>query len=380
MPIFVAELSQEEKKKIEDIKYNMNLKTDYDLIKHLVKNWWIEPGDIASMNAITVKSWLPTWLDNLRENLPKIWGGRDVSELFPRREKYEGNAIVIGGGPSLDFDGRKQLRLIAERYRGTIICVDKTFNKALEEGIEPDYVPTLDANPVVAEWFRLSKDAERTFERCRSRVKFVAITTIHPKTVQAIPGEIYWFNGGIDERMVPNVGQIIQVMTRKTEMNPGFNTGCYSWLLSVSLKIKDVVMVGMEHAYPAGTKLQDTQKFHSRVQMVGGKIIDKPGGDFEIEFPCSTCQKKCEPPKGCLDQIYGFFSKGHNDFFNTDHLTDGGWEVMAETFRKIFNYTRKDIEKETGCKITLHNASPLGILHGDEIKQMHLKDWLQKYG
>lgn len=376
MPVFVAELSKEEKKKIEDIKQNMQCKTDYDLIKHLVNNWWIEPGDIAAVNATTLKSWLPIWLDNIRDNLPEIWRGRDIEELFPDQEKFEGHAVIIGGGPSLELNGRRQLKLIVEKYRGTVICVDKTFNMALEEGINPDYTPTLDANPIVASWFKLSNKALRNYKR---KTRFIAITSIHPETVKAIPGEKYWFNGGIDERMMPNVSQVIRVLTKKTEMNPGFNTGCYSWILSTALKIKDVAMIGMEHAYPAGTKIKQTQKFKSRVQIVGGKIIEKPDGDFDIEFPCSTCTKACEPPKECMDQIYGFYFKGHNNFFNTDYLSDGGWSVMAETFKKLFNHYKKEVKKETGDEITLTNCSP-GILHGDGIEQDYLENWLRKHG
>lgn len=377
MPVFVAELSHEEKQKIEDIKHNMKIKTDYDLIKHIVDNWWIEPGDIASTNAITLRSWLPIWLDNIRENLPEIWKGRDVMELFPNRQNFQGHALIIGGGPSLEFDGRRQLKLIADMYDGTIICCDKSFNMALEEGINPDYTVSLDANPIVAEWFKLSRKAETKYD---GKTKFIAITTIHPKTVKAMPGEKFWFNGAIDERMLPNIDCVLQTITGKGSMNPGFNAGCFSWILSISLKIKDAAMVGMEHAYPAETKLKDTQKFKSRVTLIGGKIIEKPDGDFDMEFPCSTCQKECEPPNGCMDQIYAFFFKGHNDFFNVDYLSDGGWDVMAGTFRRLFNAHRKHVEAETGDRITLANCSPLGILCGDGIEQTHLKTWLKQHG
>jgi len=182
--------------------------------------------------------------------------------------------------------------------------------------------------------------------------------------------------------MLPNVDFILQKITGKSIMNPGFNVGCFNWILSVYLKIKDVAMIGMEHAYPDGTKITKTQKFRSRVEIIGGKVIDRPDGDIEVEFPCSTCNippDQCTDGKMCLEKVYDFFFRGHNDFFNTDYLSDGGFGVMALAFKQLFKQYREDIEKKTGDKITLTNCSPLGILHGDGIEQDYLENWIDKY-
>ncbi len=109
-------------------------------------------------------------------------------------------------------------------------------------------------------------------------------------------------------------------------------------------------------------------------------MTDKPDGDFEIEFPCSKCQKECTPSKECMDQVYAFYFKGHNDFFNADYLSDGGWSIMAETFKKLLNHYKEEVKKETGDEITLTNCTPTGILNGDGIEQTRLEDWLKKHG
>lgn len=379
MPIFKAKVSRDIRQKLDDMKFNMRQKTDKDFLEHLVKKWWIEPGPTAETNATTVKSWLDIWLENTRLNMVEILNSNDVSKLFPPKEAgYGGHGIVIGGGPSISRDD-SQLRYIAENYHeGVIFCCDFSLKKVLDCGIQPTYIVSVDAEPGTVARF-IDHDIVR---KKTGNTKYIVATSSHPDTLKVIPGEKYFFTPAMEERILPNVTLTLHKLTGKTILNPAFNVGAFSWILSINMKIKHMLLIGMEHAYPSDTTLDKTQKWESFIQILGGKPVKNKDGTCDAEWPCETCKvpvRKCTEGKICTGKLTSFFFRGHNDFFNTDYLCDSSWITMRNAFMKLVDLAKKDVKEKFNTELTLHNASPTGILHGDVLPQIRLEDWVTKY-
>ena len=378
MPVFHAEVSEETRKKLDDMKINLRKTEDRELLEYFTK-WWVEPGPIAETNATTVKAWLDIWLDNTRLNLPEIERSRDVKELFPVDEPYAGHAILIGGGPSI-FEDDAQLRYIAENYHGgKIFCCDFAVKRVLECGIKPTHIVSVDAEVGVVAKFL---DYPIVREKAKD-VKFVLAVSSDPEAVKVVPGEKYFFTPAMDDRILPNVALTIYRLTNKVMLNPAFNVGAFQWILSLNMHIKDVLMVGMDHCYPADTPLHKTQKWDSFIQIIGGKTFKNQDGTVDIEWPCSTCEvppEDCTEGRICMEKLSSFFFVGRNTFFNTDFLCDSSWVTMKNAFLKIVDLAKEDIRKRFNSEITLYNATPTGILFDEKLlPPIQLQDWVKHH-
>lgn len=70
----------------------------------------------------------------------------------PRGAKAR-RAVVVSAGPSLHrFDVLRRIR--ESGFDGSIVCIDGSLVKCLKNGVQPDYMVTLDPHPTrVVRWF-----------------------------------------------------------------------------------------------------------------------------------------------------------------------------------------------------------------------------------
>lgn len=97
--------------------------------------------DLQNRNAVndfTLIRYADAWYNNFVDNIFNLQ--KDFSgELLGKA--YDFGAVVVAGGPSL----QKQIPLLKEyRNRFLVICAGSTINSLIAEGIEPDYVVTID--------------------------------------------------------------------------------------------------------------------------------------------------------------------------------------------------------------------------------------------
>lgn len=96
-----------------------------------------------SVNQATLSRFERTWAVNLCANLITLRGSRPVRELFGIHRGSP--AVVIGAGPSLTDSLPALARL---REKAVYVAVDTAVRVLQHEGVDPDYIVTVDPQPV----------------------------------------------------------------------------------------------------------------------------------------------------------------------------------------------------------------------------------------
>lgn len=138
----------------------------------------------ATYNAL-----IGPWMQNFAINLPKIRKGLNLQNL----QKKEGEpCILIGGGPSLTR--YKHLQKIKKAcWKHPVLCCDKVISDCLSHGIKPYITASVDGNPVIAEYYQ-----DKTVKKASRILNAAFSITVHPKTVKAWKGKIWWFTAMLD--------------------------------------------------------------------------------------------------------------------------------------------------------------------------------------
>jgi len=96
-----------------------------------------------SVNRATLSRFERIWAVNLCANLLKLGGSKRVRELFGIHSGFP--AVVIGAGPSLT-DSLPALARV--RTKAIFVAVDTAVRVLQHAGIDPDYIVTVDPQPV----------------------------------------------------------------------------------------------------------------------------------------------------------------------------------------------------------------------------------------
>lgn len=115
--------------------------TYYDEIRRMLR----EVCDVSKRNIATLTDSASLWQHNILTNLPIILRSAGVNTLFNRFNNVP--AIIVGAGPSLDSNVKD---LIEAKGKALIVAVDTSIKTLYHNGISPDIIVSIDANP--ANW------------------------------------------------------------------------------------------------------------------------------------------------------------------------------------------------------------------------------------
>ena len=220
-------------------------------------------------NTVTLQGMLESWMDNFRKNLDESTKGLDISLLNGKGK--DNDCIVIGAGPSVKSENLSLLK----DFKGTIICVNKTFKPLLECEVYPDICLALHTTEEVEKQFDLEVQ-QGYYEK--DRVAFILPSTIHPKVANRIiddlGGNVFWFNPKVPEFNVENINHFMEMMNQKPVLDTGGNVGIMAVVLAKLMGFKRVGLLGMEHC-------MTPSKDWSLEQALGYKYeFDPRDGDF----------------------------------------------------------------------------------------------------
>lgn len=200
------------------------------------------------------------WLRHIRYNEKTYGFNRTISDL---RDSYKGEkVVVIGAGPGFKRFGTDDLHLIRNEKlktgRPIVIACDGALSTLSGVELVPDYVNTVDAHPVVANFFRRNLDLLK-----RVQGVFLA-TSIHRDVVEAV-GEAgvlkYWWQPWFK----PNSKAHFSTGFYRdgvTSINTGGNVGTTSYIIAAEiLRCRPIGLMGLEFAWSDETPLADTQYF-----------------------------------------------------------------------------------------------------------------------
>lgn len=145
----------------------------------------------TSNDEVTVTSWKPTWLKNVKENLEKYgaFNKNSIAEIFRKFEHKP--CIVAGSGPSLK-ENAKELR---DKADVPMISCLHNFHFFHDNDIKPDFYVTLDAGEVTVEevYEGGSKTPDEYWAATKDHTLLCYIAT-SPRLLAKWQGRILFFN------------------------------------------------------------------------------------------------------------------------------------------------------------------------------------------
>jgi hypothetical protein len=195
------------------------------------------------VNAHTVEAYLPSWLEQFRQNLV-LTGGFKARSWPEWPVGKEHSCIIVGAGPSL---ADHQLEALGQ-YNGLVICSNKSLERVLKYTI-PDMVVVIHATQDIAEHF--------TGPRAMASLEHIEVlvsTVVHPDVTRALlkygnPDKIHWFNASIPDTYKRNMDEFMYYMSPCPIIDTGGNVGMtMCQIVKEDSRFSVVGLLGMEQA------------------------------------------------------------------------------------------------------------------------------------
>ncbi len=323
------------------------------ITQHLAEATDIKTGEIGRANAA--------------KNAP--FYRKTISDLRVARKADA--SIVLVGGPSLHRKKPAET-IIKSGFNGDIVATDGSLGYCLRSGLIPDYVLCLDPHPYrIVRWFgdpdlatrpeddyyrRQDLDPEYWNNETRWNNELIGLVNRHGKNIKAILStsvdptvtkrcvesgmEIYWWSPLYDDHEKPE--SVSMAMWEKYKipcMVTGGNVGTSAWIFAHAvLERRRVALTGMDFGYAPGTPYFRTQYWYELQEILGEKAAEA-------------------------------FTKIHNPHIGETWFCDPTYLW----FKQIF----LDLAGETNC--TTYNCTEGGILFGEPIRFVPLKEFLSKF-
>ena len=324
------------------------------ITQHLAEATDIKTGKIGRENAV--------------KNAP--YYRKTISDLMVARKAVNA-AIVLTGGPSLHRKNPAEI-IIKSGFSGDIVATDGSLGYCLRNSLVPDYVLCLDPHPYrIVRWFgdpdltvrpeddyyrRQDLDPEYWNNETRWNNELIGLVNHHGKNIKAILStsvdptvtkrcvesgmDIYWWSPLYDDHAKPeSVSMSMWERYKIPCMVTGGNVGTAAWIFAQAvLERKDVALAGMDFGYAPGTPYFRTQYWYELQEILGEKAEEA-------------------------------FTKIPNPHINETWFCDPTYLW----FKQIF----LDLAGETNC--TTYNCTEGGILFGEPIQFIPLKEFLSKF-
>ena len=287
-------------------------------------------------------------------------------------EKRE-SAVVISAGPSV-HKYNVPATLVGSGYRGSVVAVDGSMIKCLQNGLVPDYVLTLDPHPTrIVRWFgdpdfeentrgddyfsRQDLDVEFRRNSILKNLESIELVNRHARDIRLIlcttaPAnvvarvrsagfDIYWWNPLVDDPTeADSLTRRMYQLVKAPCMNTGGTVGTAAWVFAERyVKATEIAVTGMDLGYHMETPITHTQTYYE----LHDHVEDE--SDLEKLFPRSV------------------FPLTGEEFFTDPTYA---W------------YRRNMLDLLQQSRTPTYNCSGAGTLFGPGIELMHLDDFLER--
>jgi hypothetical protein len=284
------------------------------------------------------------------------------------------SAVVISAGPSVHkYNVPATLR--KSGYGGSVVAVDGSMIKCLQNGLVPDYVLTLDPHPTrIVRWFgdpdfeentrgddyfsRQDLDVEFRKNSIQKNLEAIDLVNRHARQIRLVlcttaPANVvarardagfdmYWWNPLVDDPTEP--GSLTREMYEKVNapcMNTGGTVGTAAWVFADRyLKASEIAVTGMDLGYHMETPITHTQTYYELHEHVNDP------SELQDLFPRTV------------------FPLTGEEFFTDPTYA---W------------YRRNMLELLGQSQTPTYNCSGAGTLFGPGIELMHLADFLERH-
>lgn len=223
--------------------------------------------------------------------------------ILGTRCRNKGAAMVVGAGPSWK---KNIMDLDPSLY--VIVACDKMVPRLVEQGIIPEIVVALNAEPTdVKKWIDPIKNERKT--------TLVMPAGVHPNTYDDWAGHIFWVNA-----MVPTgLHKRVERETRLTPMVIGSNAGTFAYMIASAIGYNPIGYMGLDFSFL-------TREEVMRKYMIGQDTV----GEISIASDKIIITSKESMP---------IYAKQYNIIEMTDvngdvRWLDIGWFDMAVAFQE----------------------------------------------
>jgi hypothetical protein len=200
----------------------------------------------------------PMWLENLQIN-EKEYGFKDTIRGIKIKNL---KSIVLAAGPeSKKVFGENFKSINQKRNNLSIIACDGALKMLSQNNCVPDYIVSVDGDPIIANFYKNSKDLLKG-------VTVILTTTIHPDVVS------YCIDGGAKIKWVQpffNDSSHKEFFRHGIpSIKMGGNVGTASYLLaSMVLKGNPIGLMGIEFSWSDETPYHQTQYYDELMKSMG---------------------------------------------------------------------------------------------------------------
>jgi len=207
----------------------------------------------CSNDKITINSWRPTWLANVKANHAKFGPFKDkgIGKLFGKHQNSP--CILVGSGPSL----KGNAHVLKENKGIPVVSCLHNFHFLEDLGVGADYYVTLDAGEVTIEEVSEggSKTPEEYWAITKGR-KLLAYIGTSPKLLEKWQGEIFFFNCPVPDDEYEKAVKEIEMFS--TVISNGGNVlGACLYIAKGILGCNPIAFMGADFSFGY------THKFHA---------------------------------------------------------------------------------------------------------------------
>jgi len=283
------------------------------------------------------------WLRNIKRNQELSGFKFTINEIRKRHEDEK--TVVIGAGPGFKKYGIEDLHKLYGRSDIIKIACDGALPTLAREGIIPDYVVSVDAHPVVADFYRYWFD-----KMPNTTIPAILSTTTDRNVVGLLEMNkcpIYWwqaFFDGDEQIRTPDGGEQRTLFVKNVpSLNTGGNVGTTCMMLALFvLKSAPIGLMGLEFAWSDETPLMDTQYYSQLMKILKSK-----------------------------SKVKDHFHRVKNQRDGKTYVADPGYYYYFLAFQDLWS----DLSENQQNKVI--NLTKQGILQAPHLKTLSMTEFLE---
>lgn len=209
----------------------------------------VEPNNLyrqsCSNDTITIESWRPTWIGQVKENHKKFGPFKDKSlgRMFNYNKLKP--AIVAGSGPSLKVNAEK----LKERGDIPLISCLHNFHYFEDLGLDPEFYVTLDAGPVTIE--EVSEGGTKTAEEYWALTKnrtLLAFVGTNPTLLEKWQGPIYFYTCPVPDKAFQDETKAVENFNTLVSTGGNVLGACY-YIAKAIMGSNPIAFVGADFSF-----------------------------------------------------------------------------------------------------------------------------------
>ncbi len=284
---------------------------------------------LSAVSEHTTEMKAPLWLRQIRYN-EQHYG---FAESLKGLQSYSNRkAVVLAAGPAFKRFGLADLQKVVESKPILVSC-DGALPMLASIDIAPDYVVSVDAHPVVANFYRRSRNI-------LGKTTAILSTTINKDVInecKAAGARVRWMQGFFK----PATGFYREGVD---SINSGGNVGTTSYIITALIfGCRPIGLMGLEFAWSDETPYNDTQYFKELQRVIG------------FRHP---------------ERISKFFKRIQNRRDGRTYIADPVYYSYMLMFREIWGKLPQELRRQT------YNLTRQGILTAPGLKTVSAEEFV----